>query len=94
MTEKQIKKETFIDFAHRILFEPNKNEQSRLDNEWKEALQAPDRARAVRVFAKREGYSFTTAECQDALAFWDKFMELNPDCETGCPDTAGGPVIY
>jgi len=83
------KKETFIDFAIRILFEPNDNERARLDNAWKAALLATDRPRAVKAFAKKEGFSFTTAECQDALAFWEKFMEFNPDCSP-----SGGPVMY
>lgn len=91
MYRKQTNRETFIDFASRILFEPNDNERARLDNEWKAALLSTDRARAVRAFAKKEGYSFTTAECQDALAFWDKFMEFNPNC---LPSGGSGPVMY
>lgn len=91
MTGKLMKKETFIDFALYILFEPNDNERARLDNAWKAALQAADPARAVRIFAKKEGFSFTTAECQDALAFWEKFMEFNPDCLKA---QGTGPVMY
>lgn len=89
MAGKNIDKETFIDFALYILFEPNDNERARLDNAWKAAIQAPDPALAVKAFAKKEGFTFTTAECRDVMAFWNKFMEFNPDCLSNA-----GPVMY
>jgi len=88
----QVKMENFIDFALYIL-NATGNELARLDNEWKKALKEPDPVKEVKKFAKREGFDFSTEECSDALEFWGKFMEENPDCETGCPE-AGGPVMY
>jgi hypothetical protein len=89
MSEEKTKKENFIDLALRILFEPEKDELTRLNSEWRDVLNSPDPAVALRLFAKREGYTFTIAECQDSLAFWNKFMEHNPNCQP-----SGGPVMY
>ena len=89
MSEEQTQKETFIDLALRILFEPDNVELTRLNTEWRDVINSSVPAVALRLFAKREGYTFTIAECQDAMAFWKKFMELNPNC-----DPSGGPVTY
>ena len=88
----QVKMENFIDFALYIL-DATGNELARLDNEWKTALRSSEPAKEVKKFTKREGFSFSTEECTDALEFWGKFMEQNPNCETGCPEE-GGPVMY
>jgi hypothetical protein len=89
MSKEKTKKVTFIDFALRILFEPDNVELTRLNTEWRDVINDPNPAVALRLFAKREGFKFTIAECQDALAFWNKFMEKNPNC-----DPSSGPVLY